>query len=168
MGDSLPPPAEFDLVGSFARRRGSDVEIVLAKPEVTVGPSATVTLRKDGSTVVAQARLDEGVSGPRLVVRAARTKFSNGTWSLTLQSGTGTGEPLAARLLVQGERPLVLLWGVAGTKSMVPPAHRADSARRRAAASAGRALDVALNVLPEQKAGQLRARARSTARRVLG
>ena len=167
MGDSLPPPASFDLVGSFARRRGSDVEIVLARPEVTAGDPASVTLRKGRAAVEGPARLDDDAAyGTKLVVRVPRTELSDGSWSLTLRSGNGRGEPLAARLLVQGERPLVLLWGAKGTDSLVPSA-RKHSSKRRAAASAGRVLDRALNVLPEDKAVQLRARARSTARKVL-
>ena len=34
MGSSLPPPATLDLVGSFARRDGATIELLLARAEV--------------------------------------------------------------------------------------------------------------------------------------
>lgn len=166
MGDSMPPPASFDLVGSFARRRGSDVEIVLAKPQVTGSASATVALSKGGSTVQADGELAEDEAGGKLVVRAPRSEFSDGIWTMVLRSDEGN-KPLAARLLVQGERPLVLLWGAKTNPSVRAP-QRASAGKRRAAATAGRALDRALAALPEDKAMQLRSRARRTAQKVLG
>jgi len=110
MGNSLPPPAEFDLVDSFARVRGSDVEIVLGEPKTDIADDGvTVRLELTGRTVTAQAMLvQEG--GRRLVVRAPRSQFSDGVWSLAVIHADGSVAPLAARLLVQGQRPLVLLW----------------------------------------------------------
>ena len=70
---------------------------------------------------------------------------------------------MAARLLVQGQRPLVLLWGQAA----IMPA-RPRTARRAAAKQAGRMLDKALTVLPDDKARQIRSQVRRTARKVLG
>ena len=170
MGDSLPPPAEFDLVGSFARRRGTDVEIVLADPKIEIGAAAAVvTLARGRQSVEATGTLAVGPRGRRLVVRAPRAALTDGNWSLTLRTGADSLEPLAARLLVQGDRPLVLLWG-AKDKPSLAPANRGAGlpAKRRAAATAGRALDRVLTVLPDEQARKIRASARKTARRVLG
>jgi hypothetical protein len=168
LGDSLPPPAAFDLVGSFARRRGADVEIVLAKTTSKISSSpAVVTLKKGSASVAASAELTEAADGPTLTVRAPRQSLQNGTWSLTLQTGPDTQEVLAARLLVQGERPVVLLWGEKGSRSLVPPRNTSADPKRRAAAKAGKALDRALTVLPEPQAKKVRSAARKTARKIL-
>lgn len=167
MGKSLPPPAGFDLVGSFARRRGSDVELVLSKPTTQISQSpGTVTLRKGNASVEATAEFSDGPGGPKLTMRAPRDRFADGVYSLTLQLGAGSHQELDARLLVQGERPIVLLWGATGYKSMIPTA-RSDDSKRRAAAKAGKALDRALTVLSEDKAKKVRSRARKVARKVL-
>ena len=164
MGASKPPPAEFDLVGSFARRRGHEVEIILNKPAVTLSEaSVVVTLAKGRNTVDATGEVREGPDGRRLTVRAPRAEFTDGIWSLTLHPDATTEEPVAARLLVQGQRPLVLLWGQAA----IMPA-RPRTARRAAAKQAGRMLDKALTVLPDDKARQIRSQVRRTARKVLG
>ncbi len=168
MGDSLPPPAEFDLVGSYARRRGSDVEIVLADPKTEVRGAVVVRLSRGKRTVEASGSLADDPGGRRLVVHAPRSALGDGNWTLTLLAADGSPEPLAARLLVQGQRPLVLLWG-AKDKPTVEPADRAvPSAKRRAAKTAGRALDQVLRVLPDEQATKVRASARHAARKVLG
>lgn len=167
MGNSLPPPAGFDLVGSFARRRGPDVEIVLSKPTNKISESATVTLRKGQTSVTAAAQFAQGAAGPALTVRTPRAELTNGQWSLTLHTGPDTNEKLEARLLVQGERPIVLLWGARGFNSIKPEPRRSNDPKRRAAAKAGVVLDRALRLLPEAQAKKVRAQARSTARRVL-
>ena len=170
MGDSLPPPAGFDLIGSYARRRGSDVEIVLTEPKSEVtGSSVVVSLAKGKKSVEATGALQEDSGGRRLTVRAPRASLTDGNWTLTLRGENGSPEPLAARLLVQGDRPLVLLWGAKDKATLLPTARRgATSSKRRAAAAAGRALDRALSVLPDDQAKKVRAGARTTARRVLG
>jgi hypothetical protein len=168
VGDSLPPPAEFDLVGSYARRRGSDVEIVLADPKTAVSGSIVVRLARGKRKVDAKGSLDTDPRGRRLVARAPRSAFADGNWSLTLLTDDGSPEPLAARLLVQGDRPLVLLWGAKDKPTVEPDNRAVPSAKRRAAAAGGRALDRVLSVLPDDRAKQVRERARSAARKVLG
>ena len=46
MGSSLPPKASVDLVASYARLRGGDVEIVLADPVDILEGEMHVVLRR--------------------------------------------------------------------------------------------------------------------------
>lgn len=168
MGDSLPPPAEFDLVDSFARLRGADAEIVLADPKTELaGGNLMVRLAHDGRTVEAEAEGTDTAAGRRLVVRLPRSRLSDGVWSLAMVRSDGSVAPLAARLLVQGARPLVLLWGAQGSRSKTPKTRPSDS-KQRAARAGARALDRALAALPDERATRVRQRARAAARRVLG
>ena len=126
MGKSLPPPAGVDLVHSFARVVDGDVEIVLTRPEVSLAPGADVVLRR-GKRRQSATLLDEGTDDTRrLVVRLPRTDLDDGTWAVRLRSA-GEVITLQARLLVQGERPVVLLWGAEGTTSRLPDPHPRDS-----------------------------------------
>jgi hypothetical protein len=170
MGDSMPPPATFDLVDSFARRRGEDVEIVLGQPKTDItGSDISVRLKQGRRSVEATARLDEAGTGTRLTVTAPRGAFVDGVWTLEMNPESEEAQQLAARLLVQGDRPLVLLWGAKAGRTSLPRGNSPAATRKRQAAQVGgRALDRALSVLPEPKARALRSRARSTARRLLG
>lgn len=163
MGKSLPPPATVNLVDSFARRRGEDVEIVLADPTTTVSPTTEARLRRlpKGRVVTFAADRD----GARLVLRGPRASLADGTWAIRLRDGEDVS-PLDARLLVQGERPLVLLWGATGRPSKLPDVAR-PSATRKAVSAAGRVLDRALGVLPPERAAAARTKARRVARKVL-
>jgi hypothetical protein len=165
VGDSLPPPASFDLVGSFARRAGQDAEIVIFEPKLRLpaGASPAIALRNGARSVHASVTIEETAHGKRLVARTARDQLTDGMWSLELRAGAAP-ERLDARLLVQGERPLVLLWGADSTPKY---ARRGRTPRRRAAAAGGRALDKALTVLPAERAERIRKQARGIARRLL-
>jgi len=168
MGNSLPPPAEFDLVDSFARLRGADAELVLAEPKTElVAESLTVRLELGDKRIDAAAEATEAPAGRRLVVRVPRSRLSDGTWSLAVVRPGDDVAPLAARLLVQGARPLVLLWGASGGHTVAPRGRRNDP-KKRAARAGARAFDRMVTVLPEQRAAQLRTQARRAARRLLG
>lgn len=170
MGLSLPPAASIDLVGSFARLRNADVEIVLAEPEFDHGQEeVTLELSKGRRRVASTARVVRHDDGRREVVaRAPRAELTDGTWSLTLATaGADRGEPVEARLLVQGARPVVLLWGATDKESLVPSKHTRPSRSRRAAAAGGLVLDRVLRVLPHERASSVRAHARSLVRRVM-
>lgn len=113
MGESLPPTGAVDLTASFARRRGSHVEIVLADPTVAVA-APTLVLTAPDLTHSAPAQLTDGPTGRRLVARIPRGSLTNGTWRLALRADNGDADAdmeVDARLLVQDERPVVLLWG---------------------------------------------------------
>jgi hypothetical protein len=182
VGDSLPPPAGIDLVGSFARQTGADAELVLWEPKMD-GPIATVQLRKGNRSVDGLVEALDDESGRRLVARVPRAKLSDGIWSVTAQSASGQDEPIDARLLVQARRPLVLLWGGQTTRSRTPkprpavasvrstPAGQAPAAlpplRHQIAAAGGRFLDRRLAALPAERADKLRGAARRAARRVV-
>lgn len=167
MGNSLPPPAAIDLVGSYARRHGDDVKIVLWDPQFSTRTSVLV-LEKGRGSVRGRVELIDEASGRCLVGHVPRGSVTDGIWSIALRPDSGDDEPVDARLLVQGDRPLVLLWGAKTKPSAVPPARPAAAARkRRAAAKAGRAVDVALRVLPPDRATKVRSTMRKTARKVL-
>jgi hypothetical protein len=167
VGKSQPPPARLDLVGSYARRRGDDVEIVLNDPQVSVPERTEAVLRHDRRTVPFRAKPETDEHGnKRLLLTGPRTQLRNGTWSITLQTPEGK-YTVEARLLVQGDRPLVLLWGAKGELSALPQSHNSLAARQRIAATGGRLLDRALRMLPPERAERVRASARRAARRVL-
>jgi hypothetical protein len=160
MGDSLPPPATFDLVDSFARRRDPKTELIEA--------NAVVRLKYGKRSVDAAGQLVQSPAGRRLTVRAPRNQFVNGIWSMSVQTEADGFVPLAARLLVQGDRPLVLLWGATPGRTVLPPVRAVPvTPKQRAAAVGGRALDSVLSVLPDEKASVVRKKARQAARRVL-
>ncbi|GAB2470464.1 hypothetical protein [Jatrophihabitans fulvus] len=165
MGDSMPPSADFDLVGSYARRRGGDAELVFAQPTGDVPSATTVVLRRKDREVTARAAVTERAGRPALVATIARGELADGIWGLRLGAD---GPRLAARLLVQGERPLVLLWGADDPRSRVPRPSNPRDARGRAIATAGRAADAAMRVLPADRATKLRGSIRKAARRALG
>lgn len=170
MGSSKPPAASIDLVGSYARRRDSDIEIVLAEPELAHGEAGlTLRLSKGRRHVATAARVIHPDGGKlQVVARAPRANFADGTWSLTLETaGADRAEQVDARLLVQGERPLVLLWGATGQQSMLPVSHTRPPLSRRVATVGGGALERVLRVLPPKRAAVLRKRARAIVRRVL-
>jgi hypothetical protein len=164
VGDFRPPQAAIDLVASYARRRGGEVEIVLAEP-APGGAVDALILRKGATAVTAPVELVDG-PGRRIVARAPREALADGIWALTLRSGDGAGR-VGARLLVQGDRPLVLLWGGGNPKSRLPDPRPSATTGRQVAALAGRALDGALAALPAERAQRLRSQARSAARRLL-
>lgn len=167
MGKSQPPPAAVDLVASFVRRRDADVEIVLGEPAVEAA-SGTLVLSHDRRSVRADATLVDGGSGRRLVARAPRRSLTNGIWQMRLESGTDrSAQPIGSRLLVQGHRPLVLLWGAKTRPSLVPRPRPKLTPQQRAAAFAGRGLDRALLLLAPDRARRIRGQLRSTARRLM-
>jgi len=169
MGNSLPPPAGFDLVDSYARRRGDEVEVVLALPAGTLAPpTAEVTFSSGRRSLNGTATSGEVVGdASRVILRAPRDQFANGIWSIALKPTLESVERVNARLLVQGERPLVLLWGARTPNSEIPVRTYPRYSRQWATAGAGRVLDRALTVLPDKKARRVRQRVRKTARRIL-
>ena len=165
MGNSLPPPASFDLVDSVARTRDGDVELVLANPTIDDLASPPVLVLKQGKrTLEAAGALVGEPDERRLTVRAPRARVTDGIWSIAAKTASGGQQPIQARLLVQANRPLVLLWG-AKTPDRTEPEPRTGV--RHAAASAGVALDRVLSVLPPDKAVGLGERARRAARAVI-
>jgi hypothetical protein len=167
MGNSPPPPAEFDLVDSFARLRGDDVEIVLAEPKTDIAADgASLRLQKSGPSVSAPAQLVES-GGRRLTARVPRGRLGNGIWSLAVVHADGSVAPLAARLLVQGPRPVVLLWGAEAGPTEEPRRRGSTGGRSGAVHAGGRVLDRALAPLPDAQAERIRRGIRRAARRIL-
>jgi hypothetical protein len=169
MGSSLPPPATLDLVGSAARRDGDTVELTLARAQVPEGDGAlTVRLSRGEQVVRAQAEVRPAESGQDVVVRLPAAQLSDGRWALAL--GRESAEqlsPVTARLLVQGRRPLVLLWGQKAGKSRLPTPKRAPTLAGRVAVGGRKALDAGLRPLPPRQAARIRSTAKSVAKSVL-
>jgi hypothetical protein len=164
-----------DYVDSHVRMRGSDVELVLCGLPADVGDGAKLVLTQDGITASAPVEVRGSGELRDLVARTPRAALGDGQWSLTL---TGSEDlTVGARLLVQGDRPLVLLLGATSPRSAVPTrkrrrrrapaAPRVLSTRQKVARAGGRVLDKALSVLPESSAANARRRARGLARSVL-
>jgi hypothetical protein len=165
VGDSLPPAGPIDLIGSYARMSDLHVEIVLERPSLT-GSKSVLVLTKDERSVQARVRVVQHAEGRRFVVRVPRRRLRAGIWSLTMRSERGGDEVVGARLLVQDERPLVLLWGPETYGSIVP-AQRANTPKARAVNTAAHALDIVLAKLPAGRAHQIRDQVRAVARRIL-
>lgn len=176
MGQSLPPPATLDLVGSFARRNGSSVELLLARSDLpgSTGP-LVVELSKGSRSVVGSAAVHTLGEGSDVRASVPAGALSDGVWTIQLGvQGEDERVPVSARLLVQGQRPVVLLWGEKTKKSVLPagrPSLRVGgraAAARRAALTGSKALDRGLKVLPDQQAEKVRRTVRKVAKSVLG
>ncbi len=169
MGSSLPPPATLDLVGSAARRDGDTVELLLVRAQVPEGDGAlTVTLTRGQQVVHAPAEATAAEGGQDVVVRVPARELSDGRWAIAL--GRESAEqlsPVTARLLVQGRRPLVLLWGQRAGKSRLPTPRRPTTLVGRVTNGGRKALDLGLRPLPPGQAAKLRSTAKSVAKSVL-
>lgn len=110
MGSSAPPRADFDLILSFARLRAGDVEIRLARMALELEPGSVVELASGTTTISAPVEVTGPAEAPTVVARTPRAGLADGVWSIGVRSA-GSTAPLAARLLVQGDRPVALLWG---------------------------------------------------------
>ncbi len=137
MGSSKPPATDVDLVDSFARLVGREVEVVLADAGPGIDDGATVVLRGRDGVLRGTLSIADGDLGRRGVVRFERSALTDGQYAVGLEERT-----LGCRLLVQGNRPLVLLWGAAAPSSRLPVPHPRPRATRtparRARALAGR------------------------------
>jgi hypothetical protein len=116
---SKPPAAEIDLVDSYARRVGDEVELSLARPAMEVPDGAVIVLRADGGRHAEEPEMTDDAGGRRLVARLPRAALGDGTYVVRLRTADGSLR-LGCRLLVQGERPLVLLWGDKTPPSTLP------------------------------------------------
>jgi hypothetical protein len=120
MGDSRPPDtALVDLVNSYARRRADRVEVVLADPTPPMdAEGAVVVLRRDGRGVRAGAGLLDDERGRRLVASFPADSLDDGQWRVIVRTANERTKP-GLRLLVQGRRPVVLLWGDRPTRPQI-------------------------------------------------
>lgn len=129
MGSSKPPAADVDLVNSFARLLDDEVEVVLADPGPELVAGSTIVLRARNGVHRGTLALNNGARGRRGVVRFQRAALTDGQYVLRMETGA-TQWPLGCRLLVQGPRPLVLLWGTKALPSRLPVPHRRPRAKR--------------------------------------
>ena len=120
MGDSRPPDsAPVDLVNSYARRRGDRVEVVLADPSPPIDTTgAVVVLRREGRGVRAGADVLDDARGRRLVASFPAEDLDDGQWRVVVRVANERTNP-GLRLLVQGRRPVVLLWGDRPTRPQI-------------------------------------------------
>ncbi len=160
MGDSKPPKATFDLIDSYANLDGDDVRIVLNDPQFEIDEPAHLLLIHGMMRRRAEAVVGEGPSGRQVIAKFPRRALSDGTWRVRLRSGERNSR-LNVRLLVQGKRPLVLLWGAKALPSELPaphprPASPAVKAVATASATGRKVGRKVLTKLPEQPANALR------------
>jgi hypothetical protein len=112
VGDSKPPAsAPVNLVDSYARRRGRRAEVVLAEPNPPLdGDGLVMVLRREDQRLRSPAKLVDDDRGRRLVASFPADDLTDGQWRVILRvAGERVAPPV--RLLVQGRRPMVLLWG---------------------------------------------------------
>jgi hypothetical protein len=177
MGSSLPPPATLDLVGSFARRDGDTIELLFARAEVPAGEGdLLLTMTSGGAVAHAPARLRPAPTGQDVVVRVPESEVGDGVWSLELgRPSAEAPSPVTARLLIQGRRPVVLLWGPtigqpqrkAAKKAPKKGTKAAPTLAGRIAKGGSKALDAGLRPLPDRQATKIRDTARKIAKTVL-
>jgi hypothetical protein len=112
VGDSRPPDAApVDLVNSYARRRPGRVEVVLAAPAPPLDSAdAVMVLRAGAARVRSRATVVDDARGRRLVASFPEDELGDGQYRLVVVSSGIRSKP-GLRLLVQGRRPVVLLWG---------------------------------------------------------
>lgn len=125
MGSSLPPKASIDLVASYARLRGDRVEIVLVEPIDLVEGEVWAELRRlrGDRSIRATLELVTTEQGRRYVITCPRSELTDGRWGITLHNAEDQ-QRVNARLLVQGDRPLCLLWGARAGASTPPVPYR--------------------------------------------
>lgn len=160
MGDSKPPKATFDLIDSYAKLEGQQAHIVLNDPQFEIVEPATLVLIQGDRRRRAAAAVVDGPSGKQVLASVPRPSLKDGTWNLRLRSGE-RNSLLNVRLLVQGDRPLVLLWGSKALPSQLPDPHpRPLKPVAKVAAEAkakGRKLGhTVLTKLPEEPANAVR------------
>ena len=136
MSKSKPPPARVDLVSSYARSNGSDVELSLAHPAGTLPSDAVVILRRGKTRRSAAPAIVPGSEAVAMVARFPRASLTKGVWVVRLRMHDRTVH-LGCRLLVQGARPPVLLWGAEAPPARLPrPRARPTRGRIRGTAPA--------------------------------
>ena len=112
MGDSRPPgSAPVDLVNSYALRRGDRVEVSLAEPSAPmVAEGAVMVLRQGDRRLRSEASVVDDARGRRLVASFASGDLDDGQYRVVVRADE-VRTKAGVRLLVQGRRPVVLLWG---------------------------------------------------------
>lgn len=155
MGNSKPPKATFDLIDSYAHLVGDDVRIVLHEPRFDIAEPAALRLIQGKRQRQAEVRVTDGATGQHVVATISRASLTDGTWNLRLRTEDRNAR-LNVRLLVQGDRPLVLLWGAEPLPSRLPVPHPRGGV---AAVVAARGQDLArkaLTKLPDERAEAVR------------
>ncbi len=164
-------PLSVDLVGSCARRSvtGDVVLSVTGLPTQHVG-EVPLHLRqgrrrrRTTARLTASSRLDRAGD---LVATVPRAALPDGVWTLSVAL---PGEPvrrLDARLLVQGRRPVVLLWGAVGKRSRPPEPKTRRTPRDRFVSAGSRVLDLGVRVLPPGRRTEARQAMRRVARKAM-
>ena len=112
MGDSRPPgSAPVNVVNSYARRRGGRVEVVLADPATPLDSGDPVVVLRDGrQRVRSAATVVDDARGRRLVASFPLAELGDGQYRVVVRTADARTSA-GLRLLVQGDRPVVLLWG---------------------------------------------------------
>jgi hypothetical protein len=166
-----PAPLPLDLVGSCARRsvNGDVLLSVAGLPtwhvgEVLLHLRQGPRRRRTTARLTASSRLDHAAD---LVATVPRAVLSDGVWTLSVALPGEPVRPLDARLLVQGRRPVVLLWGAVGNVSRLPEPKTRRTPRDRFVSVGSRLLDLSVRVLPPGRRTEARQAMRRVARKAL-
>jgi len=121
MTKSKPPPSRIDHVASHVRLLDGQVELEIVEPQVEiVRRHPKLTLRRGRQRVDVRADFIKNDVLRTVYATIPRADLGDGVWSMVLRPGGNRPTRLDARLLVQGQRPLVLLWGAEAAPSRVP------------------------------------------------
>jgi hypothetical protein len=106
-------------VNSYALRRAGRIEVVLADPAPPLdADGAVMVLRAGRERVRSRATVVDDGRGRRLVASFAEEELADGQYRVVVRTSETRSRP-GVRLLVQGQRPVVLLWGDRPTRPQV-------------------------------------------------
>lgn len=110
------PTAELtaDSLLSYARLDGDAVRVVLGLPEGAEVAETRLFVRfqNDETRVRFPARLERSDGRARVEVSAPREQIADGVWQLKLREDGGTLYDVGARVLLNGDQPVALLFGL--------------------------------------------------------
>jgi hypothetical protein len=121
MSESEPATSRIDHVASYVRLRDGQVELEIVEPTVAIARRhPQLTLRRGRQRVNIRGDFVKNEAVRKVTATVPRGDLTDGVWRIILRPGGNRPTRLDARLLVQGERPLVLLWGAEAEPSRVP------------------------------------------------
>ena len=161
-----------DLVGSYARRSGTSVQLILRLPDRRQPPASTVRVRLKGQRRTARTTAQVSTDGPdgTVELRASVDDLRPDIYRLAIQeTPEGPFQRLEARLLTTRNRPIALLPGpVPRTRMPAPrPVAPASHHRPRVVQVAAAVVNKGLDRLPDDRADRYRATLRGLAHKVV-
>jgi hypothetical protein len=121
MSEPKPHPSRIDHVASHVRLRDGQIDLEIVGPQVEISRRhPKLTLRQGPQRVDGRADFIKHDDVRTVSATIPRADLSDGIWRIFLRPGGNRPTRLDARLLVQGQRPLVLLLGAEAQPSLVP------------------------------------------------